>query len=452
MVALHRRLASSIQRSPELELAARYMKSTVPYRYRLGRTFFEWYARFLDAESWSIERTVEYRHQLLVQLLRRLMHEHPVYGEILRGHNPALVASDLACVFPVMTRSSFRETPGQRQLARKLSVASTSGTTGNALQFFHAAEDNQREWAAICHQWRRVGFDPLVSRRAEFRGLVAPGRLVQKFPEYNMLRCSILDLGPESVRHYASVCRESGIEFLHGYPSALDLLARTCLKEGVRFHGIRGIMLASEMVYPHQTDVIEQAFPDARLIAHYGNAERVGLGAWCEAARTYHMLPLYSLIEVQDDGLLVGTNLFNVVNPFLRYRMSDRVTPSGHQVCPACGRYADPLVVAVDGRAEDYLFSPERGWIPPAIITYPLKNLRVVREIQLVQREEDLVELRYSTESDADAAGEISEIAAGLAGILAGVRIVPVRHESLSRGGTGKFRWLVSELDPHTGG
>lgn len=444
---MRKKVAVTLRGINGLEAMARRIRAAVPYRYRLGQHFFEWYQRFEDAESWSFERIADYRQSLLIQLLHKLKDRHPHYKTMLEGIDPAWAAANLATVFPVLARSGFRDIPSERGLATHLSPASTSGTTGNALQFFHDAQDDQREWAAICHQWRRIGFDALTSRRAEFRGLVPPGQLVQKFPEYNMLRCSILDLGRDSVRHYASVCRDNRIEFLHGYPSALDLLARTCLKEGIRFEGIRGIMLASEMVYPHQTEMIEQAFPGARLIAHYGNAERVALGAWCETERTYHLLPLYSMIEVQDDGSLIGTNLFNTVNPFIRYQMSDRVTLAGSKACSACGRYADPLVLTVDGRAEDYLYSPVRGWIPPAIITYPLKHLQVVREMQLVQREKDSIELRYSTVGDTDESAEIADIAAGLESILTGVTIVPVRYESLSRGGAGKFRWLVSELE-----
>lgn len=447
MPSMRQTIAAGLKGMPQLESAARHLKAMVPYRYRLGRHFFEWYQRFKEAETWSPEQTDAYQQQQLVRLLQNLKLRHPTYREMLKGHDPAHAAAHLDSVFPVQTRSGFRDIPSRPELASSLSPASTSGTTGNALQFFHDADDNQREWAAICHQWRRIGYDPSTSWRAEFRGLVPDGRIVQKFPEYNMLRCSILDLGPESVRHYADACRHNRVSFLHGYPSALDLLARTCVREGIRFEGIQGIMLASEMVYPHQTEMIEQAFPGARLIAHYGNAERVALGAWCETERTYHMLPLYSRIELEEDGSLIGTNLFNAINPFIRYQMSDRIRVADSKVCPACGRYADPLVLTVDGRAEDYLYSPVRGWIPPAIITYPLKHLRVVREIQLVQREKNAVELRYCTGDNADGAAEIADIAAGLQSILAGVSIVPVQHESLSRGGTGKFRWIQSELD-----
>lgn len=431
---------------PGLESAARRMVATVPYRFRLGRTFFEWYGRFEQAESWSHDRVAEYRHVLLIDLLKVLKESHPEYRERLRDVTAEQAAEGLQSIFPVMTRDKFRETLAAPLLARRLSIAGTSGTTGNALQFFHDAEDDQREWAAICHQWRRIGYDPLKSRRAEFRGLVSPGRLIQKFPEYNMLRCSILDLRSDSVRLYAQECLSSGIEFLHGYPSALYLLAQTCIQEGIVFTGIRGVMLASEMVYPHQIAMIEQAFPQAQLLAHYGNAERVALGAWCEHQRTYHMLSLYSLIEVDADGSLIGTNLFNRVNPFIRYRMSDRVTVSETSICVSCHRSSDPLITAVEGRAEDYLFSPVRGWIPPAIVTYPLKGLRVIREIQLYQRVPEVVELRYCADGDGDCREELKQITEGLGCIIAGVTIVPMRHDQLSRGASGKLRWIISEL------
>lgn len=440
-------LISTLRVLPGMELMARRAIATIPYRFRLGPTFFEWYQRFEEAEAWSFDQVAAFRRKLLTELLQDLKEKHPYYRHQLRDWNVNDAADNLAEALPVMSRDSFRAIPSAPSLASRLSKASTSGTTGNALQFYHDADDNQREWAAICHQWRRVGYDPLKSRRAEFRGMVPPGRLVQKFPELNMLRCSILDLKPSAVRLYAEECRKNEVQFLHGYPSALDLLARTCLNEGIQFKGIRGIMLASEMVYPHQLRSIEEVFPGAHLIAHYGNAERIALGAWCETERVYHMLPLYSHVEVDSNGYLLGTNLFNRINPFIRYRMSDQVTLSEQTTCAACGRQADPLVLEIDGRAEDYLYSPVRGWIPPAIITYPLKNLKTVREIQLFQRVEDVVELRYCTDGTADGLSEVEEIAAGLGRILTGVRFELVHCDALGRGASGKLRWIVSELE-----
>lgn len=439
-----------LKRHPVAQAVARRMIATVPYRLRLGANFFDWYALLLEAEEWDEARLAQRRQELLHGLLADVSRSSPYYAERLAGVSPRDAAERLDAYLPVMTRDEFRSNYARirsRDPAGRLTAASTSGTTGNALQFFHTAADNQREWAAICHQWRRVGYDPLRSVRAEVRGLLTAPGIVQRFPESNMVRFSILDMGVEHVRHYADVSRSEGVEFLHGYPSALHLLARQVLEHGIRFPHIRGVMLASEMPYAHQLESIEAAFPTSRVIAHYGNAERTALGAWCEQRRTYHFIPLYSQVEIDADGCLVGTNYFNHVNPFIRYRMSDVVAGARDGRCPACGRFATPLVDEVSGRSEDYLYSPQKGWIPPAIVTYPLKSLRHIHEIQFYQDRPDVIELRYVPQGAADCTGEVEELVASFRQLLGGVDIVPVRHERFERGSSGKFKWIVSRLD-----
>jgi phenylacetate-CoA ligase len=451
-VPLEKSLRQFIKKHPAIQVLSRKLIAAVPYRLRLGRNFFHWYALFLESESWSAERVAEFRHRLLADLLREVSASSPYYAELLGGVAPDTAARDIGAYLPVMGRDGFRS--GYDRIRNhayrgRLSAASTSGTTGNALQFFHSAEDNLREWAAICHQWRRVGYDPLRSIRAEFRGLLTQPGIVQHFPESRMIRFSILHMKEEHVRHYAQVCAADKVEFIHGYPSAIYLLAREIVARGIVFPKMRGIMLASEMPYQHQLDAIAAAFPDTPVIAHYGNAERVALGAWCERERSYHFLPLYSQVEVDPaDGSLIGTNYFNTVNPFIRYRMSDIMLESREGACGSCGRLATPLVKEIGGRAEDYLFSPDKGWIPPAIVTYPLKSLRRIHEIQFYQEQPDRIELRYVPQGDGDCSAELDEIRRELAKILGSVEIVAVRRESFERGSTGKFKWIVSRLDP----
>jgi phenylacetate-CoA ligase len=426
------------------------MIASVPVGLRMGEPFFYWYSLFLTSEEWSSEKVDSYQRKLLTNLLSEVSQKNPYYKALLAGISPVEAANNLSLHVPVMTRTEYRNEYGRIRSSNfqgKLTSASTSGTSGNALQFFHAHPDNFREWAAICHQWRRVGYDPLRSIRAEFRGLVAGSEIVQRFPESRMIRCSILHLKTDHVRHYAKICANEGVQFIHGYPSAIFLLAQEMLSSGVRFSGIRGLMLASEMVYPHHLQSIREAFPEAKVTSHYGNAERVALGAWCENNESYHLLPLYSQVGVDPlDGALIGTNLFNTVNPFIRYRMSDIVTGAINKSCPSCGRYAAPLCSHIQGRSEDYLYSPQRGWIPPAIVTYPLKSLQKVHEIQFYQKERDCIELRYTSRHDGDCMDEINAIRQGLREILGDIQVTPIRHDSFERGSTGKFKWIVSEL------
>jgi phenylacetate-CoA ligase len=332
-------------------------------------------------------------------------------------------------------------------------AASTSGTTGNALEFLHRAEDSRREWAAICHQWKRVGYDPGRSRRAEFRGLTPRGHLFQSYPDHNMVRFSVLDIRKETVPRMAEVIEKEDLRFFHGYPSVLYLLACELLRSGIRFPQPTAVLFASEMVFDFQVEQVQAAFPKARLFAHYGCAERTVLAGWCEHRRAYHVLPQYSLTEVDPETHeLIGTNLFNDINGFIRYRMTDTASGVEAKPCPACNRPYTPVLASIDGRQEDYLYSKDVGWISPAIVTYPLKHLHCVHELQFRQDTPEEIGVSYVLRPGAtpDAATkELAEIETGLRRIIG--QAPRLRFQAvgeIARGRSGKYKWIVSKLDP----
>jgi len=128
--------------------------------------------------------------------------------------------------------------------------------------------------------------------------------------------------------------RTHNIEFIAGYPSALHLLSSVIRSSGIDFPQPRGVFLASEQVFDNQCESIRQAFPSTQIIAHYGCAERTVLAGWCEHRREYHVLPHYALVETDSDtGEVIGTNLYNTVNGFVRYRMTDTVLERSDQPC-----------------------------------------------------------------------------------------------------------------------
>jgi phenylacetate-CoA ligase len=334
---------------------------------------------------------------------------------------------------------------------QKVVKSNTSGTTGMAIQFYHTDDDQVREWAAICHQWKRAGYLPGVSRRAEFRGLTSFGLLVEKFPQQNMIRCSILNLKKQHIIYYAEEIRKNKIDFYHGYPSAIYLLASEIIHNKIDFPQPKAVLLASEIVYDWQVAQIQKAFPNTFIYSHYGCAERTVLAGWCEHRREYHVLPQYGLVEIDEkNSEIIGTNLYNSVNGFVRYRMTDTVLKVDYTICPACHRPYTPRLIELGGRTEDFLFSLENGWIPPAIVTYPLKSLKVIREVQFFQKERAEICLRYTTlrQDDDLLKHDLDVIKTGLHHIFGtgmSFKFEPV--EGFQRGPTGKFKWVICELE-----
>jgi len=446
---------------PRIERLASRLYALVPGNLRLGKDFCTWLAFMETSEHWSLPELQGYQMTCLRRLLTSLKAHSPYYASLLAEVeiNRIRELADFQNLVPSLPRSTFRDRYGQilsRDWRRMNRVkASTSGTTGQSLQFFHLTADNGREWAALCHQWRRVGYDPFHSIRAEFRGLTTSPSGVDIIPHSQMIRCSILDMNQSQIGFFGEQIRRAGVTYFHGYPSAVYLLARRIKEYGISFPQPKGILLASEMVYQWQLEDIKAVFPQARIFAHYGCAERCILAGWCETEPTYHVLPQYSLVEIdQDSSEILGTNLYNYINAFIRYRLTDTVIDPSWEPCPECHRPYVPRLKAIGGRTEDFLFSPRRGWIPPAIITFPFKGLRGIRETQIFQTKPEEITIHFIAEKNISAEvvdADRQTIAAGMQRLLGtDIHCRFVEVDEIPRSKSGKFKWVVSELtQPH---
>lgn len=451
-------LANWLKKHPGIRQTMGRFLASVPPSFRMGKRFWFWYSFFRESEQWPVDRMMAYQVERLRNLLGELSQASAFYRERLKEVDIARLDSieRFSALVPILNGNEFKinfdSILSHSWRKQKLTRSQTSGTTGKALQFYHTSEDSMREWAAICHQWSRVGYLPGKSRRAEFRGLTPADRLVDVFPERNMIRCSILDLKVEHVRYYAEAIRSHGIDFYHGYPSALHLLSSVISHHGIDFPHPKGILLASEEIHDWQLDAIQFAFPRAKLFAHYGCAERTVLAGWCEHKREYHALPQYAVVEVdKDTSEIIGTNLFNTVNGFVRYRMTDTVLEVDPQPCPDCGRPYIPRLVSLGGRSEDYLFSIEKGWIPPAVVTYPLKNLEKIQGIQFLQQNREKITVFYAPHLWADDEAirrELHDIELGLRRLFGNATMFQFeRVENFRRNQSGKYKWIINELD-----
>ncbi|MBU0983726.1 MAG: hypothetical protein KKA42_07635, partial [candidate division Zixibacteria bacterium] len=189
-----------VRRHPRVRELTGRLGGRLPASMRLGRDFLHWYAFFQESETWTPEQHRAFQLERLRDLLGELRETSDFYRERLGG----LTLSDCDSIawlqkhVPALTRDQFMAEHGRilnrTGVPKNARLYTSSGTTGKSVQFYHTAEDDQREWAAICHQWSRVGYDPAQSRRAEFRGPTRSGELTDVSLERNLVRCSTLHL------------------------------------------------------------------------------------------------------------------------------------------------------------------------------------------------------------------------------------------------------------------
>jgi phenylacetate-coenzyme A ligase PaaK-like adenylate-forming protein len=156
-------------------------------------------------------------------------------------------------------------------------------------------------------------------------------------------------------------------EFITGYTSALEDLAREQERGNLHLREsgcLQGITSTSEPLPPDARALIESAF-GVHVSDCYMLAECLALTSGCPHFNGAHINSDLALFEVVDDEYrpvpagkpgtkVLVTNLYNLVQPVIRYEIGDMVTMSPSP-CP-CGS-PFPLVQSVGGRTK------ERFWL-----------------------------------------------------------------------------------------
>ena len=84
-----------------------------------------------------------------------------------------------------------------------------------------------------------------------------------------------------------------------------------------------------------------------------------------------------------EENKIVGTSFISDVMPLIRYEVNDSMqlrseTPIGDKVLY-------PVVENISGRMEDITYTAEGKSVPPALVTFPFKNLKLIESCKIIQ-------------------------------------------------------------------
>lgn len=336
----------------------------------------------------------------------------------------------------------------------------TGGTSGNQLKIYLDDNSQSIEMAFMHRQWARVGYTTRC-RKATFRGVPFPnlkaGVFWQLNPIYGELQFSPFHMSEENLHSYVERLIAYRPQFLHGYPSALDILSEFVLRNRLcaRLPPIKAALLGSEGATQAQRQRIEAAFR-CRAYSWYGHSERIILAGECEVSDTYHQFPDYGVLELIDvdggscksegcRGEIVGTGLLNKSMPLIRYRTGDFATYAG-SYCD-CGRHWDRFS-DVQGRWQQEMFYGHGG----AKFSLAALNMHgplfdKVKRYQYVQTAPGVCTLNVMV-SDSFGDDDRAAIERALHDKVGGLLTFEVRVvESIPLTSRGKLKMLVSSLN-----
>jgi phenylacetate-CoA ligase len=136
------------------------------------------------------------------------------------------------------------------------------------------------------------------------------------------------------------------------------------------------------------------------LVDYYGQAERVAF-AYSNRSHEYYFLPGYAQIELlyvdsergRDLYEIIGTPLWNLAMPLIRYRTGDLIQvkagTSANELEDIC--YGTRSFLGIVGRSDDYLISPEG--VKLVGIDHIPRDVNHVAQMQVIQESENLIRL-----------------------------------------------------------
>jgi phenylacetate-CoA ligase len=392
-------------------------------------------------------------HRTLVLAMAKLPYYAGIPGrfpvvravEVLREHFPIIDKETL-----LQNRDRLYPHSGRPMLWN--CVGKTSGTTGTPLCVFRNPKSVLMENAFIRRHWQWGGFH-LGMRCATLRGdLIVP--VESSRPPFwfrnrfnNQLLISSRHLRQDCVDAIIDQLQCFAPEMLQAYPSTAFALAQFMEQKNCHL-SIPVVFTASEPLYPHQRELIEERF-GARVMDMFGMAERVVFATECEFW-SMHVNPDYSYVEVvdadgrptRDAGYLVGTTFHSLAMPLVRYRLSDRTRWIAGRC--RCGR-PFPMIEPVTGKFEDSIFGSNGAFVSPSVLTFAFKGLRNIRKSQVAQVAPGNWEIRLVPAPGFGADDQRRLIDNVRALVDPGVKVKVVLRDEIPCTASGKFRWVVNE-------
>lgn len=104
--------------------------------------------------------------------------------------------------------------------------ATTGGSTGTPLKVNLDRASIYKERAFIYSFWERHGYNYKSSKLASFRGTDFHGKISKYNPLYNEIQMNPCKISANTIQEYIKKMDSFGVEFLHGFPSAIYSLCK----------------------------------------------------------------------------------------------------------------------------------------------------------------------------------------------------------------------------------
>lgn len=345
-------------------------------------SLFHQYETYKDTEWWSASALEELQLKRTRELLQHAADNSPFFKRRFKasGFKPSNFSSisDLRAIEPVSKADLINYNSEIHAGAKreKCQLAETSGTSGEALAFLRNEEWDSANRALMMRSYDWYGVKPwhlngyLWGYNTNFLQSKKTQLLDRLQNRFRIFRYS-----DEEIIRFAKKLR--GASFISGYSSMIYEVAKILIELELEPQSLRMVKGTSEMILDAYQPSAKKAFGH-RIVSEYGAAES-GLIAFECPSGSMHVNVENVVLEIDEFGDLLVTNLSSFSFPIIRYRLGDSVSLSRSDC--ACGRQ-HMVIKDIAGRRGATVFG-NNGAYPALTFYYVFKNLALQKDILL---------------------------------------------------------------------
>ncbi len=345
-------------------------------------TLFQQYDYLKSTEWLSRKKLQEIQLERAERFLQFCGEHSPYYKRLFRdvGFNPSQFSSvsDLKVLPELEKTTLIRENSAihTHGLDEKLRLAETSGTSGEALAFYRNERWDSLNRATLMRSYDWYNVKPW-EKNGYLWGYNICASQAKKVALLDAIqnRFRLFKYSEQEIRKFCHKLKNSS--YISGYSSMIYEVAKCVNELELGPFPLKMVKGTSEMILDAYHPESMKAF-GKNITSEYGAAE-AGLIAFECPVGGMHVNIENVILEQNEEGDLLVTNLSSYSFPIIRYRLGDMVTFSD-ETC-LCGRN-HPLLKNILGRKGANVHG-ERQTFPALTFYYVFKNLALEKNILL---------------------------------------------------------------------
>lgn len=316
----------------------------------------------------------------LKRLLLYAYQKCPFYQNLYRKNNIDLNLNsldDLNCI-PTITKQDiieFQSTISADLCSLRLSPKTTGGSSGHPVTILKNVTALARERAATWRAYAWAGVyigDP----QARFWGvpLAQKNKIKYRIIDLiaNRIRLSAFDISDLAMSSYYLQIKKFKPKYLYGYVSMIDVFGQYMQNNGLELpDSVLSIITTSEVLTDKIRDRIKSNL-HRNIFNEYGCGEVGSIAHECSCG-AMHIMADNLIVEVDESGELIVTDLHNYAMPLIRYRLNDFAKLSNEQCSCGCNF---PILEKIYGRAYDLIHLAGGKKVHPEIVMYVFEEFK----------------------------------------------------------------------------